>query len=78
MKPGVHVLDVGSGSGYLTACFWRYIKAQGDHANTRVVGIEHQSELVKLSIENLNNDDESMLKSGQLIIIGKFENIIAR
>ncbi|XP_075158747.1 protein-L-isoaspartate (D-aspartate) O-methyltransferase [Haematobia irritans] len=69
MKPGVRVLDVGSGSGYLTACFWRYIKAQGDHANTRIVGIEHQPELVKLSISNLNNDDESMLKSGQLIIL---------
>lgn len=71
MKPGVHVLDVGSGSGYLTACFWRYIKAQGEHDNTRIVGIEHQAELVTLSKQNLNNDDESMLKSGNLIILGK-------
>ncbi|XP_073829036.1 protein-L-isoaspartate (D-aspartate) O-methyltransferase [Musca autumnalis] len=70
IKPGHRVLDVGSGSGYLTACFWRYIKAQdGDHDNTRVVGIEHQAELVRQSIANLNIDDDSMLKSGKLIIV---------
>lgn len=71
MKPGAHVLDVGSGSGYLTACFYRFIQAQGDNPNTRIVGIEHQPELVGISKENLNNDDPQMLKSGKLIIVGK-------
>ncbi|XP_065363284.1 protein-L-isoaspartate(D-aspartate) O-methyltransferase-like [Calliphora vicina] len=69
MKPGAHVLDVGSGSGYLTACFYRYLQAQGDNSNTRIVGIEHQPELVCLSKENLNNDDPQMLQSGKLIIV---------
>lgn len=69
LKPGAHVLDVGSGSGYLTACFFRFIKAKGNHPNTRVVGIEHQASLVNLSKTNLNADDPSMLQSGIMQII---------
>jgi len=69
LKPGAHVLDVGSGSGYLTACFYRYIKGKGDHPNTRIVGIEHQKSLVDLSKENLNSDDPGMLESGNMLII---------
>ncbi|KAH8359916.1 hypothetical protein KR093_009511 [Drosophila rubida] len=69
LKPGAHVLDVGSGSGYLTACFYRYIKAKGENANTRIVGIEHQRSLVALSKNNLNADDPNMLESEQMIII---------
>ncbi|KAM7347073.1 protein-L-isoaspartate(D-aspartate) O-methyltransferase-like [Cochliomyia hominivorax] len=69
LKPGCHVLDIGSGSGYLTACFYRYIQAQGDNINTRIVGIEHQPELVSISKNNLNRDDVEMIKSGKLIII---------
>lgn len=72
MKPGAHILDVGSGSGYLTACFFRYIQSKGEDANTRIIGIEHQSELVSQSKENLNNDDPQMLQSKKLIIVGKF------
>ncbi|KAH8407141.1 hypothetical protein KR222_007958 [Zaprionus bogoriensis] len=69
LKPGAHVLDVGSGSGYLTACFYRYIKAKGDNPNTRVVGIEHQASLVQLSKANLNSDDSGMLESGLMHIV---------
>ncbi|KAH8399411.1 hypothetical protein KR215_009812 [Drosophila sulfurigaster] len=69
LKPGSHVLDVGSGSGYLTACFYRYINAKGENANTRIVGIEHQHSLVALSKSNLNSDDASMLDSDRMLII---------
>lgn len=69
LKPGAHVLDVGSGSGYLTACFYRYIMAKGNNPNTRVVGIEHQSSLVALSKANLNADDRNMLDSGVMHIV---------
>ncbi|KAH8278953.1 hypothetical protein KR018_011772 [Drosophila ironensis] len=69
LKPGAHVLDVGSGSGYLTACFFRYITAKGDSADTRVVGIEHQADLVRISKANLNQDDRSMLSSGRFEIV---------
>ncbi|XP_055845731.1 protein-L-isoaspartate(D-aspartate) O-methyltransferase [Episyrphus balteatus] len=69
LKPGAHVLDVGSGSGYLTACFLRYINAKGEHADTKVVGIEHQSQLVNQSKANLRADDSKLLDSGKLIIV---------
>lgn len=72
MKAGAHVLDVGSGSGYLTACFYRYIQQNGDNPSTMIVGIEHQGSLVKKSIENLNNDDPLMLSSGKIMIIGRY------
>ncbi|KAK6148255.1 hypothetical protein DH2020_019167 [Rehmannia glutinosa] len=36
LKPGMHVLDVGSGTGYLTACFAVMVGPQG-----RAVGVEH-------------------------------------
>lgn len=71
MIPGSHVLDVGSGSGYLTACFWRYIQAQGENNSTKVVGVEHNPALVTLSKRNLDADDSEMLKSGSLVIVGK-------
>lgn len=69
LKPGAHVLDVGSGSGYLTACFLRFINAKGEHADTKVVGIEHQPQLVAQSKSNLVTDDASLMSSGQLIIV---------
>lgn len=73
LKPGAHVLDVGSGSGYLTACFFRYINDKDDsNPNTMIVGIEHQPELVSLSKANLNTDSRTMLDSGKLIIVRKY------
>ncbi|KAH8268117.1 hypothetical protein KR026_000148 [Drosophila bipectinata] len=69
LKPGAHVLDVGSGSGYLTACFYRFIKAKGTNPDTRIVGIEHQADLVKMSKANLNADDREILSCGQLEIV---------
>lgn len=65
------MLDVGSGSGYLTACFYRAIAAQGDANNSLVVGIENQPELVKKGIENISADDVTLLDSGRVLIVGK-------
>jgi protein-L-isoaspartate O-methyltransferase len=48
------VLDVGSGSGYLTGIFYHLITEGG--ADGRVVGIEHIPELVALSDDNLRRD----------------------
>lgn len=64
LKPGAHVLDVGSGSGYLTACFARHIGSDGV-----VVGVEHQPQLVKLGTENIRKDDPSLLDSGRIKLI---------
>uniref|UniRef100_A0A1A9ZRM6 protein-L-isoaspartate(D-aspartate) O-methyltransferase n=1 Tax=Glossina pallidipes TaxID=7398 RepID=A0A1A9ZRM6_GLOPL len=69
MIPGCHVLDIGSGSGYLTACFWRFIQAQKKSDKTKVIGIEHNPALVEISRRNLDADDPEMLKSGTLIIV---------
>lgn len=65
------VLDVGSGSGYLTACFSRAISSKEGVNNSLVVGIEHQPELVKRGIDNISKDDASLLDSGRVIIVGK-------
>eukprot|EP00249_Psilotum_nudum_P006916 c20158_g1_i1 orf=517-1458(-) len=50
LQPGMRALDVGSGSGYLTACFALMVGQQG-----HVVGVEHIPELVQQSIDNVNS-----------------------
>lgn len=59
----VTALDVGSGSGYLTACFARMM---GD--NGKAFGIDHIDELVKKSIENVNKDDPNLIQSGRVTL----------
>lgn len=51
LHPKAKVLDVGSGSGYLTAVFHHLVGPHG-----KVVGIDHISELVDWSIANLKGD----------------------
>lgn len=71
LNPGGHVLDVGSGSGYLTACFARAVTRKNGSGAGLVVGIENQPPLVKLGIKNVMTDDPSLIESGQVVIIGK-------
>ncbi|EIM88976.1 protein-L-isoaspartate O-methyltransferase [Stereum hirsutum FP-91666 SS1] len=54
LHPGAHVLDVGSGSGYLCAVFHHLVSANGQPG--KVVGIEHIPELVEWSKENVRKD----------------------
>ena len=62
------VLDVGSGSGYLVACFAEMM-IQQNGSSSKVVGIEHVQSLVDQSIENLKQDGkEEMLRSGLITI----------
>lgn len=61
LTEGATALDVGSGSGYLTACFARMIGPTG-----RVVGIEHIEELVKMSVKNVQADDPELISSGRI------------
>lgn len=56
-------LDVGSGTGYLTACMARMMGERGV-----AIGIEHIPELFNASIENIKKDDETLLTSGRLIM----------
>lgn len=64
LQPGMHALDVGSGTGYLTACFAMMVGSQG-----RVVGIEHIPELVAWSIENIKKSAAApLLEEGSLSV----------
>ncbi|KFZ45942.1 Protein-L-isoaspartate(D-aspartate) O-methyltransferase, partial [Antrostomus carolinensis] len=61
---GAKALDVGSGSGYLTACFARMMGPTG-----RAVGVEHIKELVQESIRNVQEDDPTLLSSGRVKLV---------
>ncbi|CAL9131237.1 unnamed protein product [Musa textilis] len=64
LQPGMKALDVGSGTGYLTACFAMMVGPQG-----RAVGVEHIPELVDFSINNIKNSAAStLLKEGSLSV----------
>jgi len=65
LRPGMRALDVGSGSGYLTACMALMVGDQGV-----AVGIDHIPDLVELSRSNLQKDGkESLLQSGQVRLV---------
>eukprot|EP01025_Chloroclados_australasicus_P000600 TRINITY_DN10261_c0_g1_i11.p3 TRINITY_DN10261_c0_g1~~TRINITY_DN10261_c0_g1_i11.p3 ORF type:complete len:208 (+),score=32.01 TRINITY_DN10261_c0_g1_i11:354-977(+) len=56
--PGAKVLDVGSGSGYLTAVFGYMVGGGGSpniNVQGRAVGVEHVPELVQWSKQNIEN-----------------------
>ena len=63
LSPGAKVLDVGSGSGYLTACMARLV-----HPGGKAIGIEHIQELVDKSIVNLNKNNKDLFDEGILEI----------
>ncbi|KHG16771.1 Protein-L-isoaspartate O-methyltransferase -like protein [Gossypium arboreum] len=64
LQPGMHALDVGSGTGYLTACFATMVGPQG-----RAIGVEHIPELVASSIKNIEKSAAaSLLKGGSLSV----------
>ncbi|GJQ09923.1 hypothetical protein GpartN1_g1714.t1 [Galdieria partita] len=59
LKPGSKVLDIGSGSGYLTACMGIMVRPNG-----LVVGIEHIPGLAQQSVENLERSQRILLEEG--------------
>ncbi|KAI3965493.1 hypothetical protein MKW92_034736 [Papaver armeniacum] len=64
LLPGMRALDIGSGSGYLVACFASMVGPQG-----RAVGIEHIPELVSASVENIQKSAASpLLELGSLSV----------
>ncbi|RDB27964.1 Protein-L-isoaspartate(D-aspartate) O-methyltransferase [Hypsizygus marmoreus] len=65
LRPGAKVLDVGSGSGYLTAVLYHLVGPTG-----KVVGIDHIPELVDWSVENLRKDGlGEALDKGQIVMV---------
>ncbi|CAA0820945.1 Protein-L-isoaspartate O-methyltransferase 1 [Striga hermonthica] len=64
LKPGMRALDVGSGTGYLTACFAIMVGPQGC-----VVGVEHIPELAESSVKNIEKSEAAtLLREGLLSI----------
>jgi protein-L-isoaspartate(D-aspartate) O-methyltransferase len=63
LPPGAKVLDIGSGSGYLTAVLANLVGPTGT-----VIGIDHIQPLVDMSIANLSKSEvgKKMLETGQV------------
>lgn len=81
IKEDSNILDIGSGSGYLTACLAKMVKFfrlifYKDFKNDffligskgKVIGIEHIEELVNASINNIRKNNADLLDSGKLEI----------
>lgn len=63
---GAHALDVGSGSGYLTACMALMVGEKGV-----AIGIDHIDELVQASVVNVKKDPATaaLLESRRLQLV---------
>jgi protein-L-isoaspartate(D-aspartate) O-methyltransferase len=63
LNPGSKVLDIGSGSGYLTAVLANLVGSRGS-----VIGIDHIQSLVDMGNANMAKSEEGrkMLDSGQV------------
>lgn len=59
LQPGANALDIGCGSGYLTACMGQLVSPSGS-----VIGIENRQSLVDLSVSNIKRGDPGLLEEG--------------
>uniref|UniRef100_A0A915AEM6 Protein-L-isoaspartate(D-aspartate) O-methyltransferase n=2 Tax=Parascaris univalens TaxID=6257 RepID=A0A915AEM6_PARUN len=64
LKEGDKALDVGSGSGYLTACMAIMVGKSG-----KVIGIEHIPALVNDSIANVEKHHADLISSGRILFV---------
>ncbi|XP_053978972.1 protein-L-isoaspartate(D-aspartate) O-methyltransferase [Hylaeus volcanicus] len=64
LRNGARALDVGSGSGYLTACMATMIGPNG-----LTIGIEHIPELKAFAEENIKRDNPQLLQSGRIELV---------
>lgn len=65
IQKGNRCLDVGSGSGYLTACMGLMVAPNG-----KAIGIDHIDELVEFSRKNIQKDQPQLLSSGVVELVG--------
>lgn len=61
LHPGARVLDIGSGSGYLTHVLAELVKPGG-----KVVGVDHIQPLVDMALQNTSKSEEGrdLLRNG--------------
>lgn len=72
LTPGAHVLDVGSGSGYLVAAFAKLVcNNTAGQVSGLAVGVDHIKELVDMSIGNVQRIPwaADLMKSGCLRLV---------
>jgi len=62
------ILDVGCGSGYLTACFGRWVSPNNEEecANGKVFGIDVRRDLVDMTRKNIERCDGDLLEDGTI------------
>lgn len=72
LRDGARALDVGSGSGYLTACMAFMVGPRG-----RVIGLEHIPELIEVSTRNVLDDCPHFIKEGRVKFIGNSFVVVA-
>lgn len=70
LEPGNRILDIGSGSGYLTACYG-YLLNVTNNDNSKVIGLEIDSGLVRRSIKNINKKDNKLFRRNNIQIFKK-------
>ncbi|KAL3458480.1 protein-L-isoaspartate O-methyltransferase [Aspergillus heterothallicus] len=60
LKPGSRVLDIGSGSGYLTHVIANLVvdPSSGSRPKGQVIGVDHIQELVDLARDNMNKSED--------------------
>lgn len=68
MKPGMTVLDVGSGSGYLTACFASMLRTSYPDDSGKVVGIDIVPELIEYGESCVTQANPQLLASNGGIV----------
>ncbi|CAI7600555.1 unnamed protein product [Penicillium pancosmium] len=68
LYPGARVLDIGSGSGYLTHVLANLVTGPDTSDKGQVIGIDHIHELVELAKDNMDKSPEgrSLQESGKV------------
>ena len=68
LKPGNKVLDIGSGSGYLTACFAQLLDTS-KNTISKAIGVDVVSKLVRDSVVNINKNHSHLFNRANLQMV---------